>query len=416
MYDVSEGEPPQEDVVVIGSGPAGLGAAIALRKRGVDRVIVLEREGEAGGIPRQCGHPPYGVREFGRLMTGPTYARRLRERAIAAGVEIRTRTSVVSLGSGGKLTLATPAGVITLFARRVILATGARETPRSARLLSGTRPLGVVNTATLQDCIYLKGVTPFRRPVIVGTELVALSALWTCIRHGIRPVAVIESRDRATARWPLGLFPRLLRIPAYYGARIVAIEGGDTVEAIRIATAGGERRIACDGVVLSGNFMPEAALARSGGLALDPGTGGPFVDQFGRCSDPAYFAAGNLLRPIETAGWCHREGQRTGNAVADDLGGRLPLTDGHVRLMAGSGIGWLVPQRLALSADTPPSGVVQLRADAPVSGRLTLRQGGRLLWSRRIATRPERRLHIPAAAVGAIAAGDDVLIAIEPGR
>lgn len=416
MHDVPDGGPPQEDVVVIGSGPAGLGAAIALRERGVDRVIVLEREGEAGGIPRQCGHPPYGVREFGRLMTGPTYARRLRERANAAGVEIRTRTSVVALGAGGTLTLATPAGATTLSPQRVILATGARETPRSARLLSGTRPLGVVNTATLQDCIYLKGLTPFRRPVIVGTELVALSALWTCIRHGIRPVAVIEGRDRATARWPLGLFPRLLRIPAYYEAGIIAIEGGDTVEAIRVSTPKGERRIVCDGVVLSGNFVPEASLARSGGLALDPGTGGPLVDQFGRCSDPAYFAAGNLLRPIETAGWCHREGQRTGHAVADDLSDRLPSPDAHVRLLTGSGIGWLVPQRLALRAGTPPSGAIQLRADAPVSGRLTLRQGGRLLWSRRIATRPERRLRIPAAAVGAIGPGEDVLIAIEPGR
>ena len=38
-------------VVVIGAGPAGLAAAVDLRRRGVPDVLVLEREAEPGGIP-----------------------------------------------------------------------------------------------------------------------------------------------------------------------------------------------------------------------------------------------------------------------------------------------------------------------------------------------------------------------------
>lgn len=135
-------------------------------------------------------------------------------------------------------------------ARRVILATGARESPRSSRLLSGERPIGIVNTGALQSYIYLKHLLPFRRPVIVGTELVGLSALWTCVSHGIRPVAVMEEGRRPTARWPLGLFPRLLGVPIHYGARIVAI-GGREIE----GAVGLDRRVSVDGGVTASDYF-----------------------------------------------------------------------------------------------------------------------------------------------------------------
>ena len=395
------------DVAIIGGGPAGLGAAIRLKSRGIGRVVVLEREAEAGGIPRHCAHPPYGLREFGRLMTGPEYARRLRARAERLGVEVAVRHSVTALLPNGSLAIATPSGERRLSARRVLLATGARETPRSARLISGDRPRGVINTATLQDSVYLKQMQLFERPVVVGTELVALSALWTCRHGGMRPVAMIEAGPRPVARWPLGAFPHLLRIPLFTDARLLEIIGKNQVEAIRIGLPKGERLLACDGVILSGGFLPEASLVRASPIALDPGTRGPVVDPYGRCSDPAYFAAGNLLRPIETAGWCHREGERAADAIADDLAGLLPDEARSVRVSGGAGIGWTMPQRLPL----PAVHGVHLRADGPSSGRLTVREGGRLLWSRRIATRQERRLSVPAAALRGVSG--DIVIAIE---
>jgi NADPH-dependent 2,4-dienoyl-CoA reductase/sulfur reductase-like enzyme len=396
------------DVAIIGGGPAGLAAAIRLKQRGIRRVVVFEREPEAGGIPRHCAHPPYGVREFARLMTGPEYARRLRTLAERLGVEIALRHSVTALLPHGMLALATPDGAQRPSARRVLLAMGARETPRSSRLVSGDRPVGVINTATLQDSVYLKRVRPFERPVVIGTELVALSALWTCRHAGMRPVAMIEAGPRPVARWPLGIFPHLLGVPLITDARLLEIIGTDRMEAVRLGLPSGERLLACDGVILSGGFLPEASLIRASDIILDPKTGGPVVDQYGRCSDTAYFAAGNLLRPIETAGWCHREGERAADAVADDLAGLLPAPDRSITVSGGSGIGWVMPQRLVLPATCD----IQFRADAPVTGRLTVREGGRLRWSRRIATRQERRLRVPAAALHDIAG--DIMIAIEP--
>jgi NADPH-dependent 2,4-dienoyl-CoA reductase/sulfur reductase-like enzyme len=389
------------DAAVIGSGPAGLSAAIALRERGIRQVVVLERESEAGGVPRHCAHPPYGLREFGRIMTGPAYARRLVEQARAAGVQIRCLHSVTRLLPGGLLEIATPDGRRQMQARRVLVATGVRELPRSARLLSGDRPLGILNTGALQAYINLHGLIPFRHPVILGTELVSLSALATCRTHGIRPAAVIEGNDRPTARFPLTLLPRLLGIPLLLRSEIQTIHGTARVEAVTVrhAEGGTARDIACDGVLLTGQFLPEASLIRASHLALDPASQGPSIDQFGRCSDPAYFAAGNILRAVETAGWSFREGRRIALCLLADLEGRLPAPSPRLEVEAGTGVKLIVPQRLAAPELGLGKPVLELRAARALSGRLRLRNGSRTLFERPISALPERRILIPLAAL-----------------
>ena len=393
-------EPCDWDVAIVGGGPAGIAAALALRQRGVARVLILERENEAGGVPRHCGHPPFGLREFGRILSGPAYAARLRLEAARAGVEIRTRTSVTALGPAGHLALTTPEGTSELVAGRVILATGVREMPRSARLITGDRPVGVLSTGTLQQAVHIEHLKPFRRPLIVGTELVSLSAVLTCWKAGIRPVAVVEAASRPTARWPLALFPRLLGIPMHYGAELVDIRGRLRVEAATLRLADGTARtVDCDGILLTGRFVPESALVRLSHLDIDTGSGGPSIDQFGRCSDPAYFAAGNLLRPVETAGWSFREGWRIGGIVADDLDGRLAPAGRTIQIARGEGLKLVVPQRLALPSAEPSLGSIQLRAAAGGTGVLSVRQGSAILWEKRLSILPERRILVPLAAV-----------------
>lgn len=389
----------QAEVAIIGSGPAGLAAAIELRRQGIGPVLVIEREGQAGGIPRHCAHPPFGMREYQRILSGPAYARRNVEAALKAGVVLLLRHTVVSLEPGGLLQLASPDGPLQIHAQKVLIATGARETPRSARLLSGDRPVGVINTGALQNFLYVQHLKPFERPLIIGTELVSLSAVLSCRRAGIRPVAVLEANTRATARWPLSLFPRVLGIPMHFGAQLLAINGTGRVESAQVRMANGEvRTLDCDGVLLSGQFTPESSLVRQSHLQLDSGSDGPKIDQFGRCSDPAYFAAGNLLRPIETAGWSYREGRRIGGLMALALSGQLPDTHNALTLKYAAPIKLGVPARL-VRGDVPGLQHIQLRVSQAVSGTLRVRAHGKDLWSQPVSALPEHRLLIPLKAL-----------------
>jgi NADPH-dependent 2,4-dienoyl-CoA reductase/sulfur reductase-like enzyme len=382
---------PDYDVIIIGAGPAGLAAATELRRRNIARIVVLEREAEAGGIPRHCSHPPFGIREYGRLMTGPVYARRNVVRAQQSGVEIRTRTAAVALAKNGRVAITSPAGVSEITGRRILLCLGARESPGSARLIGGTRPIGVVNTGALQVSVNLQHLLPFTRPLIVGTELVSLSSILTCRHAGIRPVAMIEAAAAPVARWPLNLLPRLAGIPLHLQTELVAIEGQGRVASATVRHAGGRLcRVACDGVLLTGGFTPESALARKAGVAIDPGTGGPRVDPFGRCSEKTVFAAGNLLRPVESAGWCWREGVRIGALVARDLTEGLPDADAAITLHLQAPLRYAMPQ--ALLAGLREVTQLQLRVSRPIRATLTASQSGTRLAQHRAEFRPERRI------------------------
>jgi cation diffusion facilitator CzcD-associated flavoprotein CzcO len=181
------------EVVIIGSGPAGLSCARSLKRAGVSDITILEREAEAGGIPRHCGHTGYGWHEFSRLMQGPDYARRLVDEV--SGLDLRTKTTVLALRPGGEVLMTGENGPTAITGNKVLLALGARETPRSARLLTGARPQGVINTGMLQQMVYLQHRRPFKRPVIIGTELVSFSTLLTLRHIGVKPLAMIGSRN-----------------------------------------------------------------------------------------------------------------------------------------------------------------------------------------------------------------------------
>ncbi|SDE72062.1 Thioredoxin reductase [Paracoccus isoporae] len=385
----------QADVAIIGAGPAGLAAAAELARRGAGRIVVLEREAEPGGIPRHCGHSPYGMREFRRIMGGAAYAARLAAAANRAGAEIRCRTTVTAIRPGPELELSSPDGIARLSAGAVLLATGTRESSRVQRMIGGQKPGGILTTGALQGLVHLNHQIPFRRPVILGSELVSFSALLTCRTGGIRPVMMVEPGPHLRSRRLAALLPGLLGVKLRLNTGIAAIHGDGQVTGVTLERDGRGWHLDADGVLLTGEFRSEATLLAAAGIARDAGTTGPVIDAFGRIGMDGYFAAGNLLRPVETAGACWAEGRRAARAIAAHLSGRLPDAEQGVPLTVESNaIRYALPQMLM------PEGPgrhdrIQIRFAHPSYGVLELVQDEAVLVSRHVSARPDQRIMLP---------------------
>jgi len=409
---------PGYQVAIVGAGPSGLAVATELRRLGVERVVVIERESAAGGIPRHCGHSPFGMREFHRLLRGPGYARRLAKQAVDFGVELKLSTTVIGIGPQGRLVLSSDLGREEISAQRVVICTGNRELPRAARLVSGSRPLGVMTTGALQVMTYQKRRIPFRRPVIVGSELVAFSALLTCRHFGIRPVAMLEREARITAWRAAALLPPLLGTQLLTDTRLEAILGGERVSGVEIRQGGSRsRHIDCDGVVFSGSFVAESSLVRPSHLQLVAASNGPVVDQYNRCSDPDYFACGNLLHPVDTAGWCWAEGRRLARHIKASLGDELAAPDRAVEISCNSpAIRYFTPQRIVTTGDPRQAraSCLQIRFVDNRRGRLLLRSGERILAQRQVNAHREQRILMRLPNLAGLPASGSLTLDFEP--
>ncbi|MFI8946009.1 NAD(P)/FAD-dependent oxidoreductase [Streptomyces sp. NPDC053750] len=383
----------QVDVLVVGAGPAGLVAASLLAATGA-RVEVLEREQQAGGVPRHCAHRGFGNRP--RALTGPAYARLLADAAVRAGADVRT--GVTALDWAGPRTLATvgPQGAQALAARAVVLATGARERPRAARLVPGTRPAGVYTTGELQQAVHLYGQHIGTRVVIVGAEDVSYAAADTVRTAGADVVALVTDRPRAQTAPARVVEARLRhRTPLLTCTTVTELLGHGRVSGVRVRHRDGRTAtLPCDTVVFTGDFVPDHELARRGALTLDPGTRGPTVDGALRTSRPGVFAAGSLLHAVESADTAAREGAHAATAVRDWLAdAEWP---GGVPVIAQTPLSRIVPNRV-----TPGCGLPYLlRTAVPLSRPvLQVSQDGRRLHRERPGPRtvpPHRPLTLGA--------------------
>lgn len=397
------------EVLVIGGGPAGLSAAAALAP--ACRVLVLDREPEAGGIPRHSDHTGYGVRDLRTVTTGPRYARRLVDAALASGAEVRTEATVTGWAGERTVEVTTPQGRLAVTADAVVLATGARERPRTARLVAGDRPAGVLSTGLLQNLVHLQHRSPGTRAVVVGSELVSWSAVLTLREAGCSTVLMTTERPHgesyAALRVPASTG---LRVPVATRTRVVRVVGRDRVEGVDLEdlATGRRRHVPCDTVVFTGDWIPDHELARLGGIDLDPATKGPRVDARLRTSAPGVFAIGNLVHPVDTADVAALDGRHVADAVRRWFGGGAAAVPAPgVDLVADAPLTWVAPSVVRPGDGVPARSRLLLWTDERrVVARVAVSQSGREIARRTLPwpAVPGRVLRVPASVLDEVRA------------
>jgi thioredoxin reductase len=369
------------DVLVVGGGPAGLAAALELRRHRAT-VAVVERELFLGGIPRHTRHSGYGVRDLHRVMSGPDYAGRYAALAKRADVELHVSTSATDWSEDGAIVTTSPSGIVRWTPRAVLLATGCRERPRAARLVPGDRPSGVLTTGSLQQFADLFNRPVGCRAVVIGAEHVSFSAIHTLAAHGVRVAAVVTDQPRAQTYALLRTVTAgRHRVPVHTSTDLVAVHGADRVSAVELADrrSGARWSIACDTVVFTGDWVPDYELARRRPLAMAGPH--PSVDQWLRTSSRGVFAAGNLVHAAETADVAALGGRHAARSIASYL------TDGAwpgpgIEMVASDPFLWVHPARLTSQSERPTRGRLLTRVGRFLGpGTIQLVQAGRVLHS-----------------------------------
>jgi len=398
------------DVLVVGAGPAGLAAAIELRRLRAGSVLVVDRDDAAGGIPRHSAHTGFGWRDMRRVMTGPAYARRYADAAAAAGADIRLGTTVTGWDGPRRVTLTSAAGVEHAEAAAVLLATGCRERPRPARLVPGDRPPGVMTTGELQRRVCLGGQRLAGRALVVGAEHVSFSAMVTLAHAGAEVIALVTGQPRHTSYAAFALAAAWRwRVPVWPSTTVARVIGRDRLEGVELAGPGGTRFVACDLLVFTGDWIPDHELARAGGLDMDPGTRGPAVDTALETSVPGVFAAGNLVHAAETAGVAALGGRHAARGIARALERGPAPAPARLPVTAEPPLLWIVPNELRVAGQPRGAGPPTPARDRFILRSAVFRRLARIgVWQdgRRLATSPaysmvpDRPVRLGAAWIG----------------
>ena len=413
----------RQDVLIIGAGPAGVAAGIGAKKEGAKNVVVLERDWDLGGILQQCIHPGFGLRTFREELTGPEYMHRFIKEAHEVGVEFRTNTMVFQIDKENNTvwTMNKERGIECLNPKSIVLTMGCRERPLGAIRIPGTRPAGIYTAGTAQRFVNMEGYMPGKRAVILGSGDIGLIMARRMIWEGAEVEGVYEVMS-----WPGGLRRNIAQclddygIPFHLKTTVTKIHGADRLEGVTVAEVddtmtpikGTERFIECDTLLLAVGLIPENELSRMAGIEIHPVTGGPVVNDLLQTSNPAVFAAGNVVIVYDLVDNVSDEGLIAGANAAKFALGKISPDIKKIPVKGGQNVRLFSPQFITGEKDT----IIYMRVTHPIEGACKVTAEPGLYTQRLRYARPGEmnEARIKASAVKANPNLKEIIVDVQP--
>lgn len=337
------------DIAVIGSGPAGLAAAVSAKENGANKVIIIDRNSWKGGILPQCIHDGFGVEETGSSMTGPEYIQMYIDDATKQNIDFLKKTMVINIDKNKIITAVNKNGIHKIKAKSIILSMGCREKTRWNIMVPGDRPSGIFTAGVAQAFINLYNIIPGKDIVILGSGDVGLIMARRLKLEGLNVLGVAEILPFASGL-PRNIVQCLddYEIPLYLNHTVTHIDGRERLESVTIAqiddkrniVKGTEKKIKCDTLLLSLGLIPENELSKDAGIKIDNITGGPVINQNYETNIPGIYACGNCLQVYDTVDILSKGAKLVGkNAVVKPIKNKKSIF-----VKPGKNVRYVIPQ------------------------------------------------------------------------
>lgn len=345
------------DLIIIGGGAAGMSAAISSYDSGVRNILIVEREGELGGILNQCIHLGFGLHYFKEEMSGPSYANRLKgEIANRAEIEVALNSFVLDINEQKQVLISSPTTKGWYQAKAIVLGVGSYERNASMIRLPGKRLNGIYNAGVAQKYMNVYGSLVGKKVFILGSGDIGLIMARRMTLEGAEVIGVAELMPYSN-----GLMRNIVtclddfEIPLYLSHTVIGTEGDQNLQAVTIAKvdnqmrpiAGSEKRFECDTLLLAVGLIPVTELMEKLKLTIDPRTKSVIVDSTYQTSIPGVFVCGNSLHVHDLVDYVSKEAEIVGGYVAKYLSDGLRADGVQIDVCEGANIGYVMPQSLS---------------------------------------------------------------------
>lgn len=342
-----------KQLVIIGGGPAGLAAAVAAKKAGLDDILILERDTQLGGILNQCIHNGFGLHTFKEELTGPEYAQRFIDQMLDLEIPYELNSMVLDISKDKTIRYVNKdEGVKDIKADAIILAMGCRERPAGALSIPGYRPAGIYSAGTAQKLVNMDGLMPGKEVVILGSGDIGLIMARRMTFEGAHVHTVAELMPYSG-----GLKRNIVQclqdfdIPLQLSHTVINIKGKERVESITIAEVdenrkpipGTEVEYPCDTLLLSCGLIPENELSQQAGVELSRITNGPVVNESLETNIEGVFACGNVLHVHDLVDFVSQEAAKAGQKAAQYVLEGIPTSKHEIPVRTGGLVRYTVP-------------------------------------------------------------------------
>jgi len=382
------------DVAVVGGGPAGLAAAIAAKKEGAKKVLVIERDNAPGGILQQCIHPGFGLNRFKEELTGPEYYSRFTKEAEEIGVTYLLNAMALEVDAENKQVVCATSeyGMVCVQAKSIVLSMGCRERTRAGIVVPGTRPSGLYTAGSAQRLVNRQNIMVGKKVVILGSGDIGMIMARRMTLEGAEVVMVVElmdylagiTRNRVQCLDDFG-------IPLKLAHTITKIEGDERVTGVYVAPVDENKKpitekeefVECDTVLFSVGLIPENELSKKASIKISPVTNGPIVNQHMQTSAEGVFACGNVVHVNDLVDNVSAESETAGKYAARYAMGKLPVVKKEIVCQTGRNVRYICPHTVSVSDEAEKINLYFRVLSPELGSRLVAKCGDKVIASKK---------------------------------